>query len=309
MRFSNTLFVFVVLVVLLTLSGVAKAVLIMHEPFDYGGSDIEDITGLGGSQTGFSPTEQWSNDESDADYVAAGLSFGSLLTTGGKFNYTSSGGRQTISRGIDINQTGQIWGSYLWRPITNDSGGNVNTIMIHNSITGDENGSEFLAAGLGWTAGDKGEVRLNGGNKGSAQAGSVSQTNGNTYLILYTITNLGGNAGTHSMTEWMLTVDQYENFKAGGLTDAELDAATLGSASTDVLQRSSISGVGLGAAMTDADFLMIFQHDTTTAEYDEIRMSNTSLDEVTPAIPEPSTLTLAALGILALLGFTRRRRK
>ena len=31
--------------------------------------------------------------------------------------------------------------------------------------------------------------------------------------------------------------------------------------------------------------------------------------DVTAAIPEPSTLTLAALGLLALLGFTRRRRK
>ena len=34
-----------------------------------------------------------------------------------------------------------------------------------------------------------------------------------------------------------------------------------------------------------------------------------SQNSLATVIPEPSTLTLAALGLLALLGFTRRRRK
>lgn len=274
-------------VVLFVAGGAAQAGVILHEPFDYGGSDIENITGLGGSETGFLASEQWSNDEGDADYVAAGLSFSDLVTTGGKFNHSANGSRQTVSRGINVNQTGQIWGSYLWRPIANPGGGDVNGIMINNSITGNDNNSEFFPAGLGYNAGDKGEVRLNGGNKGSAQAGSVSQTNGNTHLILYTITNLGGGGGSHAMTQWMLTPDQFDNFKAGGLTDAELDAAALGSGPTNVLQRASRSGVGLGAAMTASDYLLIFHNGTTTADYDEIRMSDTSLDEATPiAVPQ-----------------------
>ena len=305
MRFSNTIAILVGLGMFFALSSVAHSTVVLHEPFDYGGSDIESITGLGGSETGFLSTEKWAEDEGDADYVATGLSFSNLVTTGGKFYHAATGNQQTVSRGINVSQTGQIWGSYLWRPITNDANSNVNGIMINNSTTGTDNNSEFFSAGLGYNANDKAEVRLNGGNKGSAQAGSVSQTNGNTHLILYTITNLGGSTGTHSMTQWMLTADQFDHFKAGGLTDAELDGATLGSGSTNVLQRASRSGVGLGAAMTTSDYLLIFSHGNgTDADYDEVRMSNASLDEVTP-IPEPASLAIAALG---LLGLRRRRR-
>jgi hypothetical protein len=44
-----------------------------------------------------------------------------------------------------------------------------------------------------------------------------------------------------------------------------------------------------------------------TITYDELRFSNTSLDEVTP-VPEPSTWALLGLGFASLFILRRRRR-
>jgi len=295
MRTRKTVTV-VLAIVLFTAGGAARAAIILHEPFDYGASD-KSIDGLGGSETGFLASETWDENEADADYVPAGLTFSDLETTGGKLNYASDNNQQTIGRNIDVSQTGQIWGSYLWRPISNTQNSHVNGIMLNNALGGTDNNSEFFSAGLGYNAGDKGEVRLNGGNKGSAQAGSVSQTDGNTHLVLYTVTNLGSSPG--AMTQWILTADQFDTFKVGGLTETELNTATLGSAAGEVLQRASRSGVGAGAAMTASDYLLVFQHGTTEADYDEIRMSDTSLNEVVPTgvAPPPPPQEVFFIGV------------
>ena len=65
--------------------------------------------------------------------------------------------------------------------------------------------------------------------------------------------------------------------------------------------------------MTDSYYLLIFHHESgTDADYDEIRVSDTSLDEVTPGasgvISEPLTITCLFAGIAAPGGYLRKRR-
>jgi len=266
--------------------------LFLYEPFDYGASDIVNVTGLGGDETGFTSSETWTkNSVTTADYLAAGLSIGSgattLETTGGRFNLSNASAQNvTVTRGIDVGQTGTIYGSYVWRT-TSVRGDRRNISWVGISNSGGNQGvtaGDFGAMAHRWGT-SKAGVALDSESGNGATAGA-NWTVGDTYLVLFTVTNLGG-TGNQTIKLWMLTSDQFDNHKAsdGTLTEAELDIAGTGTASSQVLQRISLTQAA-GSDITTDDFLVLGAFQGHTADFDEIRLSNTSFDVVTP-VSEP----------------------
>jgi len=62
------------------------------------------------------------------------------------------------------------------------------------------------------------------------------------------------------------------------------------------------------AALTSSMFLNLGSSPLATCSVDEVRLSNTSLDDVTPiVVPEPAALGLGSAVALSVLGLRRRR--
>jgi autotransporter-associated beta strand protein len=81
---------------------------------------------------------------------------------------------------------------------------------------------------------------------------------------------------------WLLSAGQYDSFKGGGITEAELDAATLGTGNNQLWARASVTGSESITASHLNIYLNAFGGVSATLAEDEFRLSNTSLDEVTP---------------------------
>lgn len=110
-----------------------------------------------------------------------------------------------------------------------------------------------------------------------------------------------------------MTPAQYDYFKTGGITEAELNAASTGAGANQVFQRGSVSASGdpaLWAYFAAGDYLT-FQNYSSNNEvrYDELRISTTSLDEAITGTPEPGAWAALVSGAFALAGlrFLRRR--
>jgi hypothetical protein len=118
---------------------------------------------------------------------------------------------------------------------------------------------------------------------------------GTTYLVLFSA-NLIDNSPT--VTMWMLSSAQFDTFKSGGLTEAELNGATIGTGSSNVWGRSTVTGTDATLDATNNVKFMAYggfeggTAPTTRVSYDELRLSQTSLDDVTP-VPDYTTWTSA----------------
>ncbi|MHB1157715.1 MAG: PEP-CTERM sorting domain-containing protein [Phycisphaerales bacterium] len=306
-------------------ASVSQATLIVYEGFDYGQTSGSAI-GLGGSELGLTGT--WTENTAGQtvaqgaakNYNPTGLTLGNLAVTGGNLNLsTTGGGNDYLQRQhtASVATGGTLWGSYLWKPITNS-----NTVVTNNTVqsyfdTATLNGAdataEISAAGKGWittgTVNDGiGSVSLDAttntvtGNNTGVTIPLNPGVTGATYMVLFRVTNVG-NVGAVG-TEWILNAAQFNNFTSGGITEAALDAATTGTAVTNVLQKGSVTSTA--AATFNANSYANFQvYRTASADFDELRISDasgdTGLAEVTSIIPEPATLGLLALGGMMLV--------
>mgnify|MGYP002631541597 CR=1 FL=1 len=287
-----------------------QAELVLYEPFEYGETE-QSLVGLGGSQTGFSSGNKWGSSGATPTYQVVGLTMGSgttqLVVSGGLAAIVSGSNSSRTSRRISVDQTGQIWGSYLW---SHTSGTSYSGLGISSQTTGNENaGIDFLSLGKihnSTTAG----IRIGTGatTSASTNATGTAYTTGTTNLVLFTVTGLGnGTAQSQSMQQWMLTSNQFDYFKNLGLTATNLNAASTGTAASNVLNRASLTTASGTAGMTSLDYLIFAQNPANAnARVDEIRISNVSLDEVTPVVvPEPHAIAL----LLAGLGLVAARRR
>jgi len=305
----------------------ASAEIILYEPFNYGSTDST-LVGKGGNTTGFSSAETWASTAS-AGYVATGYTFGSgatqLTTLGGRATTTSQ--TTYAGRGIDLSQTtgANLWGSFLFSP-GNTTSANAFGLLGFSSNANASTGA--ILSGSASSAGGFSSYYYSGSNIFAGQfpawvvlsqtagtatarlgAGGSAPSIGTTYMNLFKVTGLGTTAG--SIQLWTLTSAQFDTFKTGGLTEAELNSATTGTGSTNVLNRTSALTLATSngtSALPSSMFLNLGSQPLATWSVDEVRLSYTSLDDVTPiVVPEPAALGLGSAVALSVLGLRRRR--
>ena len=196
------------------------------EDFDYGATAGTLTTKNGGA--GFSGA--WGagfNDATGGSYTPTGLTFGSLSAVGGAWN-GNSGSRNFAA---SLAAAGPIRGDFIFRRPANPGGIQMLGLGgVHNQI--------FTLAFAPVDVFDAPltsppVVGLQGG--GFANVGTVALDPNTTYMYRFSY------AGS-SITAWILTAAQYDNFAPGGLLDADLNAASIGSGATQVTGRATKTG-------------------------------------------------------------------
>jgi hypothetical protein len=294
----------------------ARATLVAYEGFDMGASAGSLSGKAGATSIGFDAAGWGSLTAGNALYETAGLTFGSgantLLTTGGNGRINGDPSLAArISRGLNATVTGTVWGSYLVNRAFDPSDEQDIIHLFVNQNAGasaNDNNAEFVTSADEFNSNLGGLRGKNTPSFPNYNTGSPL-TNGQTYLVLFKATNLGGTTGAASVNEWILSSGQFDTFKPGGLTEAELNGASTGTSSSSILQRGSISYTPSGAypRVTAADVITLMTFRDVQARYDEIRLSNASLDEVSP-VPEISSILLVGLVSLGLAGAASVRR-
>ena len=291
-------------------AGEVGAAVVISEGFSYGGVSGSLAGKSGGGEVGLAGS--WAVPLATVTYEPVGLTFRTLFTGGGDILIDSTtsgaGGAARAVRNPTANYTGSIWGSYLVQLV---NGGNPSGFMVRQDNTGWDYGAQFTSSpkAFSWTVGDQ---RI--GTAETPQNGvGTALSYGGVYLVLFKVTNLGG-SGNQVGTSWFLSPGQFSNFKANlldTLTETELNAAGLGTADNQVMQRMTVTANNQNSHFLTTDFVTFALSNITAgqherARFDELRISDTSLDETVPIMPEPTTLALLALGGLAVL--SRRRR-
>ena len=276
-------------VLALAVSTTARAGVIVYEGFNYAGqSDNAALsgtafnggTGLGGNWTG------------PGKYNTSGLTFSDLAVAGGcaRFSGVSGANAYIAYRPLNVNKTGTIWGSCLFNSVSAvDGSTRLADLIVTKSASGtDYDGNTNFGVAPKRYAGLEGDIRL-GGNTNPpstlSNSGGTAVTQGATYLVLFKVDNViasGGAASSQTITSWILSAAQYDNFKSGGLTDAELNAASQGSGAANVMQKTTLTATQK-ASFSVNDFLGLEAYNDIDYKIDEIRFSDASLAEVTPS--------------------------
>jgi autotransporter-associated beta strand protein len=262
----------------------ARASLIVSEGFNYPGQADNAALGDAAFNGGTGLDTNWLG---SGKYRSTGLTFSDLAVTGGCAQNSSS---QIYYRKLTVNQTGTLWGSFLFKSVgVVDSTTTLLSYVVNSTAGGgDYQGTTKFGVTPKRYQGTSGDVRLGGdGSNPTAQnnVGGTSVTQGVTYLVLFKVENLiasGGAATSQAITSWILSAEQYDNFKSGGLTEAELNAATQGSIATNVTQRTTLTATKKASFSTN-DYLTVQSGNAGDFMNDEFRFSDASLAEVAPA--------------------------
>ena len=321
------------LVLLAGVVPVARASLLVYEPFNYpslaDGSEFDGITtnaaGLTGSYI-LAENGTYGSTAGHIHYHTSGLAFAGLKESPGDGSITiyNPDGANTptdmvvqISPNTTVPAGGTLYGGYLFEPqdLQNDPS---MSMLIGGQETTPWNSStlqiESAAARMG-NNGYAGQYANSGqGLEGSnIVADSGTQlTNAATYLVLFEVQNVNGTSGPVTMNQWILTDAQYQHF-ASNLTAAALNGAGTGTGASNILQSGSYSNASPSAwpqfnSASGGVGLNIFNQ-FGWAAYGEIRLSDGNLSEVAPAasVPEPATLGLIAFASIGLLLIGRKR--
>jgi hypothetical protein len=288
------------LAVAIVIPTVARATVIVYEPFNYGVSQIA-LNTVNGTALGLDGTTYAASDSS-VTYEPTGLSFSNLQTSAGAARLPYLNGHRNSTRGLDAAaSSGTVYGSYLYKNYGAVAGG-ISTLLFTPGA-GDTDNTAALSVSGNDGGNEIGGVRMFG-TKTQMSGTAMDGTGAATYLVLFQISDVGATSGSQTLEAWVLTEDQFNNFKAGGLTAVELNAATTGTTSTDVLEKVTYSNPGpsyFSVATTHS--LRMFNY-RGNAAFDEIRLGTGSLDEVTP-VPEPGSLV--AMGLISMALVRRRR--
>lgn len=280
------------------LSVTARGDLIVYEGFDCAAANNTRLDGLAGAASfGFDAGSAWTNAVASGTNVfrTAGRTFGnvagaSLLKTTGGSAYGQAGlswNTARLSRPLDV-AANTIWGSFL---LERDVGYSrwVHSLLLSPAWNSADNTADVDIAPREFWNTAPGAIRMRGNQQYASGASPADDT---TCLVLYKVTNLNAASGSSVATQWVLSNAQYLTHKRGGLIEAELNAATLGTGAAQVMQRGSVTNTApaqalprfaanghlvLFSAVSDAGQVRVF--------YDELRISNASLDDVTPLGP------------------------
>ena len=261
----------------------AQAGVVVYESFNYPGqADSATLGAAFNGGTGLSGN--WSG---NGKYRSTGLTFSDLAVAGGS---VQSGGSEIFYRPLNVSKTGTIWGSFLFQSV-----GVVDntTTLLSYIVSKQANGTDYNSnTSFGVTPkrynGYEGDIRL-GGNTVNPNAlsntGGTAVVQGVTYLVLFKVDNLtasgAATAISQTITSWILSPAQYDNFKSGGLTEAELNAAAQGATATNVMQRTNLTATQK-ASFSANDFLTLQSNNAGDFINDEFRFSDASLAEVVP---------------------------
>jgi hypothetical protein len=245
-------------------------------------------------------------------YSAAGLTFSDLAVSGGSI-INAGGGGSFIGASLSGSATGTLYTSYLVRSSVVPNGTTTTATQIGlNSTTTSGGGTRYFNVmadspaasnvnpGFGYGFGTTGETAVN-----SLMANT-------TYMVLAEINNAGIALNGTTMgygTVWVLTENQFNGFKLGGFTAAELNGATVGTGDSDVWSRYTTAvplTTGTYAYNGAALQLSLTPLASSTSTMDEVRWG-TTFDDVTPlSVPEPGSVMMASLAAGASV--LRRRR-
>ena len=297
----------------LGVSSLASAV-IVYEPFNYpsvaNGATMVGVTtnatGLTGSYSLGAGTYAAGATNSDMTYDTTGLSFGNLQTQGGSVMVTSTNNQRsslTVQLNISPAANSTLYGSFIFNSSANTNPGYAVGGLLLGSQTQIDNNStiSILAEAYGQSNGF-----LNMPGITSTYGTGTTLSLNTTYMELFQVSGINGTSGSISASEWTLTPAQFANFQ-GNLTAAVLNAAPTGTAATDVTQMATLTDSSPSSYpdISSSNYLSLFSYNMTN-QYDEVRLSTTSLSDVTP-VPEPATLGLVAIGGLGLLLLKRRK--
>jgi hypothetical protein len=274
----------------------ARAAILVKEGFDYGGTGGN----LAGNNGGGGFSGAWANGPGIYQYTPTGLTFGSLQVSGGAASFSSatSGYNAGVTRPFSATLPATGYGSYLLQATGSP-------LVSQGALGLGAPNSPPTAATVGFAAPDF--------FGGAAYVGVFSAASGaalvpgQTYLQVFKYVTIAGPG--YMATEWLLTEAQFAGFKVGGLAESELNAAGIGSGAGQVWSRASFSGPA-GFPLADATFSIVggFAGTDRGMIQDELRISDSSIDEATP-IPEPSTAMLVACVVIAAALSKHRKRR
>ena len=259
-----------------------------YEGFDYPADEV--VVGKNGG-SGFSGA--WVNEGTNGTgYVVKtdGLAFSDLSVTGGRVQVQANGGwaaSSRIGRDLSASASGQTYGSFLYRRENDNSPNTVAGLQIGAPAMADnDHTAQFYPDEWQQNVG----VRAGGDPVPTAAGQPLAQ--GETFLVLFS-SNLA--AESQALSMWVLSRNQFDTFKNGGLTASELTNASVGSGNTNVWARATASGTfdPLGPT-NNLKFMAFGGADGILVSYDELRLSKTSLADVVPrgpAIPFISSFT------------------
>ncbi len=288
------------LTLFLVCAPIARASLVVYEGFngyqtgDLTGQSVVNTVGLTGA---YGTTGE--NSTYTVWYQTSGLSFGSIQTSGGSawcIGYDTSA---TVGLASSVAVQGTMWSSYLVKA-GSSIGGNV-LVATKNNSSGTLYGR--TAANAGSLPGVAyGESNWNGSISGSSQlAGNT------TYMVVSKFTNVGMSLSasqTGTLREWILTLDQFQNWEANGLSESYLTAATAGTGSNQIYAITGVSVSASGTYSFDNQCSLSYAGQyTNNITFDELRYG-TELSDVI-VVPEPASWALALLGVTVLMGRQR----
>lgn len=271
----------------------ASAELLVYQGFNgYAAGPLPGQT-IGGNVQGLNTTATITSAGTGANANvsdATGLSFSNLVVNGGKGIYSDATGRPSYIgfayTGATV--TGNLYSSYLVRIATTQNSNSVVSLRVNATPTSGGAASYFHSyadvVGNTFTAS---QYDL---NNQAVSSGTTLAIN-TTYVVLGRFTNVGTalSAGSPGLaTTYVLTADQFDFFKDGGFTDAELDGASVGSGQNNVTSRISDAPVTTGTFTLTAGNGIQFGPGNAAANqnvsYDELRFG-TTFDDVLPLVP------------------------
>ena len=281
----------------MALSTAAHAGLVVYEGFNYAGQADNAALNSGSFNGGTGLSGNW---QGSGKYRSTGLTFSDLPVTGG---CTQNSNSEIYYRPLSTSKTGTLWGSFLFKSVgVVDNSSTLLSYIVSKQV----NGNDWqLATNFGVTPkryqGTNGDIRVGGNNANPtalSNSGGTIVTKGTTYLILFKVENLiasgAPTATSQTITSWILSEGQYDNFKSGGVTEAELNAATQGGGATNVMQKTTLTATQK-ASFSVSDYLTVQSNNAGDFMNDEFRFSDSSLAEVAPpAIPAANIVSFGS---------------
>ena len=266
------------------LSITAQASTLVYEGFNYAGQSDNTAVNSPAFNGGVGLSDGWAG---IGRYRTTGLTFSDLPVAGGSVENANS---EIFYRKLSVSQTGTIWGSFLFKSLgAVDTSTTLSDFVVSKKANGNDWQPEtsFGIAPKRYQ-GLTGDIRLGGSTPTPTPSNNIGGTavvQGVTYLVLFKVENLiasGGTATSQTITSWILTAEQYDSFKGGGLTEAELDLASQGNGAANVMQRTVLT-TSQSASFSANDYITIQSNNAGNYVHDEIRFSNASLAEVAPS--------------------------
>ena len=185
--------------------------LLVYEGFDHGTGGP--VAGTNGG-VGWASGSSWASNGSTS--VVGALSFSDYPVMGNAAKLTTTYNSLTRDIGITRGSGSDVWISYLFK---DDSWNDYNDEDIVS--LSDASGTKFRSAPKLRGSGSAVAV-----DSGFGSASGTKLANNNVYLIVVKYTKLGaGTSGSpQTATMWALSAANYDAIKAGGVTEAELDA-------------------------------------------------------------------------------------